>query len=135
MNAMVGDAGEFSRSGANVNNPYHKQFFRLGHVPQPALIFVYIEEHPDSINDGYFLNKPGSHEWMDLPASYHAESANISFADGHSEARRWVNARTRPPSRPEGAGLPFKVTEADDTDYDWLMERTTITAGGASYKY
>ena len=27
MNAMVGNAGEFSQNGANVNNPDYRQFF------------------------------------------------------------------------------------------------------------
>jgi len=57
MNAMVGDAGAISSSGLNQNNPRYVQFFKLLSIPQPAGIFVFLDEHPDSINDGYFLNK------------------------------------------------------------------------------
>jgi prepilin-type N-terminal cleavage/methylation domain-containing protein/prepilin-type processing-associated H-X9-DG protein len=127
MNAMVGNAGTFTTEGRNVNNPYYRQFFRLAEVPQPAEIFVFIDEHPDSINDGYFLNKVSAYEWTDLPASFHNQAANLVFADGHAESHRWLNATTLRPARPDGAQLPFTVTEGEDQDWDWLMERTTVS--------
>ena len=57
MNAMVGDAGSFSTGGVNVNNTNYIQFFRVFSVPHPSDIFVFLDEHPDSIDDGYFLNR------------------------------------------------------------------------------
>src|SRR5262249_29229491 len=126
MNAMVGDAGEFSQTGANTNNPDYKQFFKISQVAKPAQIFVFIEEHPDSINDGYFLNKPESMEWFDLPASYHNGAVNLSFTDGHVEAHKWVSASTKRPARPGAAHpLPFAVPPGDRADFNWLMLRTT----------
>jgi len=126
MNAMVGNAGQFLSAGANVNNPYQRQFLKLGQIPQPAQIFVLTEEHPDSINDGYFLNQPDSMRWLDLPASYHNGSANLAFADGHLETHKWRFASTKPPARPDAAHLPRSVPAAERADFDWLMERTTI---------
>ena len=126
MNAMVGNAGQFITAGANVNNPDYKQFLKVGQIPQPARIFVLMEEHPDSINDGYFLNQPDSLRWMDLPASYHNGAANLAFADGHLETHKWQFASTRPPALPDAAHLPFPVPASDLRDYEWLMYRTTI---------
>ena len=126
MNAMVGNAGQFITAGANVNNPDYKQFLKVGQIPQPARIFVLTEEHPDSINDGYFLNQPDSLRWMDLPASYHNGAANLAFADGHLETHKWQFASTRPPALPDAAHLPFPVPASDLPDYEWLMYRTTI---------
>jgi prepilin-type processing-associated H-X9-DG protein len=123
MNMMIGDAGEFSRSGANVNNPYYRQFFKTTEVPEPSRIFVFIEEHPDSINDGYFIDQPETDRWMDLPASWHGGAANLSFADGHSETHRWRFASTRPAARPDAAHLPFSIPAAEQGDFDWLMDR------------
>jgi prepilin-type N-terminal cleavage/methylation domain-containing protein/prepilin-type processing-associated H-X9-DG protein len=129
MNAMVGDAGVFSLGGANTNNPDYKQFFKVSQVPKPAQIFVFIEEHPDSINDGYFLNKPDSLSWFDLPASYHNGGVNLSFTDGHSEQHHWQFASTKKPARPDGAHpLPFAMPAAERGDFLWLMRRTTIDA-------
>jgi prepilin-type N-terminal cleavage/methylation domain-containing protein/prepilin-type processing-associated H-X9-DG protein len=126
MNAMVGNAGQFILSGANVNNPEYKQFLTVGQIPEPARIFVLTEEHPDSINDGYFLNKPDSLRWMDLPASYHNGAANLAFADGHLETHKWRFASTKPPALPDAAHLPFAVPATERADYYWLMQRTTI---------
>lgn len=129
MNAMVGDAGVFSSGGSNTNNPDYKQFFKVSQVPKPAQIFVFTEEHPDSINDGYFLNKPDSLTWFDLPASYHNGGVNLTFTDGHAEQHHWRYASTRKPARPEGAHpLPFAMPAKERGDFEWLMDRTTVDA-------
>jgi prepilin-type N-terminal cleavage/methylation domain-containing protein/prepilin-type processing-associated H-X9-DG protein len=133
MNAMVGNAGQYIKAGANVNNPYHQQFLKLGQIPQPSQIFVLTEEHPDSVNDGYFLNKPDSMQWLDLPASYHNGAANLAFADGHLETHKWLFASTKPPARPDAAQLPFSVPVTERADFDWLMARTTIDAYPQTY--
>lgn len=126
MNAMIGNAGDFSRSGENLNNPHYRQFFKLTQIPEPARIFVLIEEHPDSINDGYFLNQFYSGKWMDLPASWHQGGANLTFADGHAERRKWLQQSTKPPSRPFQAHLPISIPAGERADYSWLMARTSI---------
>jgi prepilin-type N-terminal cleavage/methylation domain-containing protein/prepilin-type processing-associated H-X9-DG protein len=130
MNAMIGNAGEFTQSGSNVNNPAYRQFFKLSDIPQHAQLFALIEEHPDSINDGYFLNRFADEEWLDLPASNHGGGASVAFADGHVVTRRWVHPSTQPPARPDAASLPFPVPTAERADYEWLMERTTIRMPG-----
>jgi prepilin-type N-terminal cleavage/methylation domain-containing protein/prepilin-type processing-associated H-X9-DG protein len=127
MNAMVGDAGDVSQSGANLNNPYYVQFFSITSIPQPAEIFVFLDEHPDSINDGYFLNKAYSGEWIDLPGSYHNGGANFSFADGHAERHRWKFSSTKSPAQPDGAlPLPRPVPVAERPDYDWVIDRMSV---------
>ena len=132
MNAMIGDAGAFSKGGSNTNNPGYKQFFKESQVPEPSRIFVFTEEHPDSINDGYFLNKPNSGEWFDLPASYHNGAANLSFADGHAEMHWWLYETTKRPARPGGARpLPSAVPPAQNADFRWLMQRTTVSSYAA----
>jgi prepilin-type processing-associated H-X9-DG protein len=126
MNAMVGDAGEFTLSGANVNNPSYKQFFKSSDVPQPSKIFVFIEEHPDSVNDGYFLNKEYGGRWNDLPGSYHNGGANLTFIDGHAEQRLWRFPSTKPAARPDAARLPFRVPSGQEGDFEWLMDHTSV---------
>lgn len=126
MNAMVGNAGEFMLGYSNTNNPGYRQYLRLGAILAPATLFTLIDEHPDSINDGYFLNRLGTQEWTDLPGSHHHGGASVSFADGHTEHRRWRWERTRPAARPDAAPLPMAVPEAEDDDLEWLLERTTM---------
>jgi prepilin-type N-terminal cleavage/methylation domain-containing protein/prepilin-type processing-associated H-X9-DG protein len=126
MNAMVGDAGELSSSGYNRNNPQYTQFFSLASVPKPVGIFVFLDEHPDSINDGYFVNKAYYPEWIDLPASFHNGAGNFAFADGHSELHRWVDPTTVAPSRPEAVSLPMDLVPSQRTDFRWVLERMSI---------
>src|SRR5258706_259572 len=133
MNAMVGDAGEVSQSGSNQNNPDYVQFFTFSTIPKPSGIFVFLDEHTDSINDGYFLNKvyypPYPSEWIDLPASYHNGAASFTFADGHSESHRWQQPSTQRPALQDAAmPLPRPVPPEEITDVKWLMQRTTVHA-------
>ena len=129
MNAMVGDAGEVSRAGVNRNNPAYVQFFNITAVPRPAGIFIFLDEHPDSIDDGYFLNQAAYYdrEWIDLPASYHNGGGTFSFADGHSEIHRWVDPSTRSPALPDGAQpLPRDVPPGEGADFDWVIARMSV---------
>jgi len=128
MNAMVGDAGNFSQSGTNVNNPDYIQFFKTTSFPRPADIFVFLDEHPDSIDDGYFLNREVSPAaWNDLPGSYHDGGASFSLADGHSEHHRWQNASTKQPARAYGISpsLPMVITDGTQ-DYSWVLVHMSV---------
>jgi prepilin-type N-terminal cleavage/methylation domain-containing protein/prepilin-type processing-associated H-X9-DG protein len=128
MNAMVGDAGDLTATGVNSNNPHYKQFFALSQIPTPSSIFVFLDEHADSINDGYFLVKAGysQAEWVDLPASSHDNAGVLSFADGHVELHRWVESETRAPAQPDAADLPRDISLAPRTDFNWLFRHSTI---------
>lgn len=126
MNAMLGYAGEFMASTLNTNNPDYRQFFRVAEIPDPSRIFAFVEEHADSINDGYFLNRYHEHEWIDLPASYHGGGANFAFADGHAEFHQWRFASTMPPAQPDAAQLPMPVPPGEGADYYWVLARTSV---------
>jgi prepilin-type N-terminal cleavage/methylation domain-containing protein/prepilin-type processing-associated H-X9-DG protein len=123
MNAMVGDAGELSVSGKNANNPGYIQYFTLTSIQRPDEIFVFLDEHPDSINDGYFVNKAYNYEWVDLPASYHDGAAAFAFADGHSEMHRWEFTQTKPPPKADVVDLPLPVATGLAGDLKWVLKR------------
>jgi prepilin-type N-terminal cleavage/methylation domain-containing protein/prepilin-type processing-associated H-X9-DG protein len=127
MNAMVGDAGEFLAGDENVNNPHYHQYRKNREFISASEIFIFIEEHPDSVNDGYFLNRASKYEWNDLPASWHQGSANLTFGDGHAENHQWDNESTRKPSRTDGANLPFAIGPDERRDFYWLMKRTSTS--------
>jgi len=138
MNAMLGNAGEFSAGGFNINNPTYKQFFKSTQIPQPAEIFSFLDEHPDSIDDGYFVNRVGvrngvssggvySHyEWTDLPASYHNGSASLVFADGHASLHRWTDNSTLAEPEPAAAALPRQISYNSHSDFDWVIQHMSI---------
>jgi prepilin-type N-terminal cleavage/methylation domain-containing protein len=126
MNAMVGDAGTFSTKGYNVNNPKYLQFFKATQIPQPTEIFVFLDEHPDSINDGYFLERDYYPEWHDLPATYHKGSTAFSFADGHGLLHRWTQSGTYRPPLPDVANLPISVPDGKQDDLEWVLEHMSV---------
>ena len=120
MNSLVGDP----LINPNRFNPNLVQFLKMTQFPGPANFYVFIEEHPDTINDGYFMNRWDVIRWGNLPASWHNSAANISWADGHVERHRWIPNTVRPPVQ-GGVGSNGFVP-SPPTDYLWLRERTSV---------
>jgi prepilin-type N-terminal cleavage/methylation domain-containing protein/prepilin-type processing-associated H-X9-DG protein len=126
MNAMLGDVGEFTVGGTNVNNPDYVQFFKTTQIPHPTEIFVFLDEHPDSIDDGYFIDRAYSWQWRDLPASYHNGATAFSFADGHSTLHRWQQPSTIRPPRPDAANLPISLPYMEWSDFQWIISHMSV---------
>jgi prepilin-type N-terminal cleavage/methylation domain-containing protein/prepilin-type processing-associated H-X9-DG protein len=63
---------------------------QLGAAQNPAQLFVFIDEHEDSIDDAHFLTWPNPDpRWVNMPSGRHDQSGNLSFADGHAERWKW----------------------------------------------
>lgn len=94
----------------------YKVFTRTGDILNPANSWVFVDENPVSINDGWFkVNMQPASPFEDTPATYHNKAGGVSFADGHAEIRRWRDsALTTPPSTKNGV-----------QDVLWLQNRTT----------
>jgi|ERR1041385_1329052 prepilin-type N-terminal cleavage/methylation domain-containing protein/prepilin-type processing-associated H-X9-DG protein len=96
---------------------------KYAQIKSPAMMFVFLDEREDGINDGWFASDPDTlWQIIDYPASYHNRAAGFSFADGHSEIHKWLDPRTMPPIR-EGQGLPLNVNISNDRDVLWLTQR------------
>jgi prepilin-type processing-associated H-X9-DG protein len=115
---------------ANASSKRYRVYYKASEIvdPSPAMCYVLLDEHPDSINAGGFANmmveSAGSARIIDFPASYHNGAAGISFADGHAEIRKWVDPRTKPPIRFNNQ-LALNVASAHNKDMIWLAERTS----------
>jgi prepilin-type N-terminal cleavage/methylation domain-containing protein/prepilin-type processing-associated H-X9-DG protein len=120
MNSLVGDPGELT----NRFNPQLVQFFKPTQIPDASRIYVFLDEHPDTLNDGFFMNRWQELRWGNLPGSWHNGAANLSFADGHVEAHRWALADTRRPSTHGGASGTF--VPAGPTDFEWLRDHSSV---------
>jgi prepilin-type N-terminal cleavage/methylation domain-containing protein/prepilin-type processing-associated H-X9-DG protein len=93
--------------------------------PGPAETWVFLDEHPSSINDAGFFN-PYVSSWVDQPASYHNGAAGFSFADGHSEIHKWVDSLST--ARAKRVDTSFNGVTATgvargDRDLHWLSYR------------
>jgi prepilin-type N-terminal cleavage/methylation domain-containing protein len=99
--------------------------------PGPAKVFVFLDMREDSIDMGNFATRmagwPGNasqYGFFDLPGYYHHFACGFSFADGHSEIRRWRDIRTTPPIVP-GGFVNDQFASPDNPDVAWLQERST----------
>jgi prepilin-type N-terminal cleavage/methylation domain-containing protein/prepilin-type processing-associated H-X9-DG protein len=133
MSQAYGGPGDWldpAGSGANVTSKKYRVYYRTSDIvdPGPAKCYVLLDEHPDSINAGGYANmmveNPAQARIIDFPASFHNGAGGISFADGHAEIRKWVDARTKPPVRYNN-NLQLNVASPNNQDMIWLSERTS----------
>ncbi|HTR41364.1 MAG TPA: type II secretion system protein [Pseudomonadales bacterium] len=101
--------------------------------PGPAMVYVFLDEHADSINDGTFAFNAGYsrglEKWRDLPAAYHDGACGMSFADGHVEMHPWleksgVNKTIYPVLiQTYVSNAPWSAVNLGiSQDYEWLDE-------------
>jgi prepilin-type processing-associated H-X9-DG protein len=137
MNAAVGlnSGGTSSGQGAWLPSPTYLCYFKqsdLGHPP-PAELFLLLEEHPDSINDGSFAFEmpasPTLTSWIDVPAKYHANACNFSFVDGHAEIHKWQMPQSIPNVN-LGQGSLSPATIYNNPDVWWVGNHTTARTNG-----
>jgi prepilin-type processing-associated H-X9-DG protein len=63
--------------------------------PTPSDLWVLVDEYPDSINDGFLINYIlDNNSRANLPASDQNGACGFTFADGHSEIKKWREAST-----------------------------------------
>ncbi len=122
LNSLVGHPGTL----IDEFNPDFIQFYQSSDLVNPSQVFVFMDEHPDTINDGFFMNRLGTYEWGNLPASFHNGGANLSFADGHAESHTWQVKGPKGTVRPGiegGVGGSFQASPR--TDFEWLQIHTS----------
>ena len=97
MSQSVNGGPVFSdEEGFITNTPSVKKLAEIRRPP-PSDLFVFIDEHADTLHDAHFGNPPvGSAffsayqgRWSDMPADRHSQGCNVSFADGHVERWAW----------------------------------------------
>jgi hypothetical protein len=135
MNAYCGPFSASSVDQSAIANTFetdYRQFMKISQVGNPSGIFVTLDENPNSINDGYFLNTLGNSEaFGDSPASYHNGAGTLSFADEHVETHqwlgKWIYAPTISviPNTSYNGGLEF-VDGLGRQDFQWLWARTGV---------
>jgi prepilin-type N-terminal cleavage/methylation domain-containing protein/prepilin-type processing-associated H-X9-DG protein len=125
--------GWFDSSDVQGFSTGYRVYKKMGDVfdPGASSTWLFMDEREDSINDGELIvsmngwpSQPNSWMIVDYPASYHGGAAGLSFVDGHSEIRKWVDARTRPVLK-KGQQIPLNIASPNNRDVFWLMERTT----------
>ncbi len=137
--SMNGWMGSYHADGTPVpwwGSPQGTVFCRSGDIttPDPSSAFVFIDEREDSINDGYFAvdmkgygTSGNAFILVDYPASYHNNCGSLSFADGHCEIKKWLDARTMPPLQKD-QNLTWYISTPNNPDIDWLQHHSSTVA-------
>ncbi len=98
-------------------DPAYTAFYKytdLGGRLSPADAFVFLDENPVTLNDGYYDFFPDSIN--DRPAVNHGNSSSFTFADGHSQLHVWKDT--------------YLLSSGGSTgsfDHQWLKAHATIS--------
>ncbi|HEX9046341.1 MAG TPA: hypothetical protein VF988_04885, partial [Verrucomicrobiae bacterium] len=90
----------------------------------PAERFVFMDVNPANIcTPGFGVDMSGR-RWIHYPSDLHGQCAVIAFADGHVEAHRWLDARTRV-HLGTGAFIGHGTAVQNNADHAWITAHTT----------
>ena len=119
MNAWIGStnaqSGSLAAGGANF-----LCYLRESNVRSPVNTWYLIDEHEQSINDGFFwVDMTGSRPFADVPAMRHNRGYGLSFCDGHSEIYKLRDGRTSWP-------IKGNINTPSNPDFAKLQGVTTV---------
>lgn len=133
--------GEWLDGGLNAAQTVWRTYSKLSTIVQPVNTFVFVDEHPDSINDAAFAtqctgNQPGDApaiaRIIDFPSNWHCGRCGFSFSDGHAVVHKWLGStiRNAPITYDQStyqSVRPLNVSAGDSwQDAHWMAENTTV---------
>ena len=126
MNAFITGGANANQTGQYAGQ--YRYYNKLSTIrnPTPSYLWVFTDEFPDSINNGWLVVDPTTTiKWgRDLPGSYHDHGNSLTFADGHSELHHWSEGTTSPPVTQIMHG-GYSGTFPVDADIQWMISHTT----------
>jgi prepilin-type N-terminal cleavage/methylation domain-containing protein/prepilin-type processing-associated H-X9-DG protein len=131
MNGFVGDYPTASRPIGLVKQTYgggvFKTYLKTSSFsrPGPSKTWVFIDECPDSINDGLFGVYMTVDRWDDVVSSTHNGAGGLSFADGHAEIKKWQDDATRWAVEKVNPCPVYTRGMRSPNDLQWLRDRTS----------
>ena len=101
MNGYI-EGGLYDPTLSSTTSSIHGRGWRkydiLSHIidPSPSDLWIFADEHPDSINNGGFVLYPHTDTiWRNLPANYHNGACGYAYADGHAVIKKWSDPMPR----------------------------------------
>ena len=115
----------------------YKNVRKIGDMtgPGPVEIYILLDEHENSINDAHYfpfadLNRYNKNPWLDAPSGRHGNAGGFTFADGHSEIRKWKSSGLSKVSKASDGSTPRPYPDlpflgpSELTDYQWFTNHT-----------
>jgi prepilin-type N-terminal cleavage/methylation domain-containing protein len=125
MNGQMGDYGGISK-GYNPGAKIYLKTSEINSCPGSTKAFIFCEEHPGSINDGYLQilsGPPRGYGWPDVPGSNHSGwICGFSFGDGHAELHKWKTSSLKIPVV-NGVLVASIPASPLNVDWQWFAER------------
>jgi hypothetical protein len=131
MNGQMG--AEYDDALSTNANPSCLTYIKGSDIisPTPANAFVFCDESPESIDDGYLqlASTPFAVETWNLfpniPACYLEGACGFSFADGHGEIHRWQTSALLIPLNDTVHYEAGGVGGIHNVDWIWLSQHAT----------
>jgi prepilin-type N-terminal cleavage/methylation domain-containing protein/prepilin-type processing-associated H-X9-DG protein len=121
MNGQMG--GAYTKAIVKGFNPGAIVYVKESDItkPVPSNAFVFCEENPNTINDGFLeiYSEPSNAGFPDLPAAYLGGACAFSFADGHAEVHKWMTGVL---ITAKGANLYISGGALNNADWIWFSQ-------------
>jgi prepilin-type N-terminal cleavage/methylation domain-containing protein/prepilin-type processing-associated H-X9-DG protein len=135
MNGGIGPASAYH--SVNIGNGTYRQVIKGSDIgsPGPSAVFIYADEHENSINDSHFymfknMSSYTGEKWLDAPSGRHGNSTGFQFIDGHAEIHKWLDSDVR--SVRISAGIVAPNTHSTflavpgPRDHAWVTNHTGV---------
>jgi prepilin-type processing-associated H-X9-DG protein len=133
--SQVFGTGEWLNKTFDKEQKVWKTYAKLSHIDNPAKCWVFVDEHPDSINDAAFAvactdANTTAAQIIDFPANYHNGACGFAFSDGHSEVHRWLGGKiANAPIKYQDDVLALNIPAGDAwRDVAWMADNTSVLA-------
>lgn len=125
MNVYVGWNGAVYR---DLPNAAYRVFKKTADFvnPGPSSTFTFMDVHAESICRPFFgVHMTGTERYYHIPHVAHGQAAGVGFADGHVEAHKWVDNRTKGIVVPADHHGGHSHVSAGSADVRWIREHAT----------
>jgi prepilin-type N-terminal cleavage/methylation domain-containing protein len=133
MSQVFSKSGEWLDKTYNPSQNVWRTYDKLASIVNPAKTFVFVDEHPDSINGLGFANactgadNAATAQIIDFPANFHCGGCGFAFADGHGEIHKWRGSKIANAPVTYTGTIPLNVPAGDSwVDVRWMAENTTV---------
>jgi len=89
MNLQVGTTAPGTYGSDGTTYKIFQKFSDFGMSLSSSECFVFLDENPVSLNDGYFLYSLSGDTINDRPAVNHGNLSSFSYADGRAQLHKW----------------------------------------------
>ncbi len=134
-NIGVGHADYKSNLGPFATAEYQIILKNSDFASGPVNTWVFVDEHPDSMNDAGFFNPQSKSAFTDIPSSYHNGACGFAFADGHAEVHKWKGALNSQKAQQVHYSSPaLPAIKTGDLDVAWLHDNGGLLAGRPQWR-